>query len=121
MFLTGDFLAKHSEQLRDRRARHRRALRGALPRPGPLQRARLQGALDLNTQYDALYGPGNYIPNLFVTYWSFRLMIGFLPVRVIMAVVALWNRVLSARWISLACLVFAAWLHPAAAAVLAAA
>ncbi|WP_115684736.1 cytochrome ubiquinol oxidase subunit I [Corynebacterium senegalense] len=68
----------------------------------------LQGALDLNAQYEALYGPGNYIPNLFVTYWSFRLMIGFLVVPVIMAVVALWmtrkNRVPSARWISLACL-----------------
>ncbi|WP_033378029.1 cytochrome ubiquinol oxidase subunit I [Corynebacterium lubricantis] len=69
----------------------------------------LQGALELNAQYQDLYGPGNYIPNLFVTYWSFRLMIGFMVVPIIMALVALWktrkNRVPAARWIQIACLV----------------
>ncbi|MCT1585420.1 cytochrome ubiquinol oxidase subunit I [Corynebacterium sanguinis] len=68
----------------------------------------LQGAMDLNTQYQELYGPGNYIPNLFVTYWSFRLMIGFMAVPAIMAVVALWKtrkkRVPSENWIQIACL-----------------
>ncbi|AWB83894.1 cytochrome ubiquinol oxidase subunit I [Corynebacterium liangguodongii] len=68
----------------------------------------LQGAMDLNEYYQQLYGPGDYIPNLFVTYWSFRLMIGFMVVPVIMAIIALWmtrrRRVPSQRWIELACL-----------------
>lgn len=38
----------------------------------------LQGVNDLQAQMQALYGPGNYAPNLFVTYWSFRAMIGLM-------------------------------------------
>lgn len=38
----------------------------------------LEGVLDLQAKYSALYGPGNYAPNLFVTYWSFRAMIGLI-------------------------------------------
>lgn len=69
----------------------------------------LQGAMDLNSHYQDLYGPGNYIPNLFVTYWSFRLMIGFLAVPVVMSILALWmtrkkNRVPTQRWVQIACL-----------------
>ena len=69
----------------------------------------LQGAMDLNEQYQQLYGEGNYIPNLFVTYWSFRLMIGFMAVPAIMALVALWKtrakKVPAQRWIQTACLI----------------
>lgn len=38
----------------------------------------LEGVMDLQEQSEALYGPGNYSPNLFVTYWSFRAMIGLM-------------------------------------------
>ncbi|MEJ5920527.1 MULTISPECIES: cytochrome ubiquinol oxidase subunit I [unclassified Corynebacterium] len=38
----------------------------------------LEGVLDLQQKAEALYGPGNYSPNLFVTYWSFRAMIGLM-------------------------------------------
>ncbi|MGP5659757.1 cytochrome ubiquinol oxidase subunit I [Corynebacterium falsenii] len=38
----------------------------------------LQGVVDLQAKAEALYGPGNYAPNLFVTYWSFRAMIGLM-------------------------------------------
>ncbi|WP_080795499.1 cytochrome ubiquinol oxidase subunit I [Corynebacterium pacaense] len=38
----------------------------------------LEGVLDLQEKAEALYGPGNYAPNLFVTYWSFRAMIGLM-------------------------------------------
>ena len=31
----------------------------------------LQGVQDLQEQYEGQFGPGNYRPNLFVTYWSF--------------------------------------------------
>ncbi|MDO5030687.1 MAG: cytochrome ubiquinol oxidase subunit I [Corynebacterium sp.] len=38
----------------------------------------LQGVQDLQQQAEQLFGPGNYSPNLFVTYWSFRAMIGLM-------------------------------------------
>lgn len=38
----------------------------------------LQGVQDLQEKAEALFGPGNYSPNLFVTYWSFRAMIGLM-------------------------------------------
>jgi cytochrome d ubiquinol oxidase subunit I len=31
---------------------------------------------ELNAEYQALYGPGNYIPPVRTTFWSFRLMVG---------------------------------------------
>ena len=34
---------------------------------------------------DEQFGPGDYRPNLFVTYWSFRAMIGFLAIPVLFA------------------------------------
>lgn len=38
----------------------------------------LQGVQDLQEKAEAVFGPGNYSPNLFVTYWSFRAMIGLM-------------------------------------------
>ncbi len=36
----------------------------------------IQGIYDLQTQYEAEFGPGNYIPPVAVIYWSFRIMVG---------------------------------------------
>jgi cytochrome bd ubiquinol oxidase subunit I len=37
----------------------------------------VQGINDLQTQYEQQYGPGNYIPPaIWLTYWSFRAMVG---------------------------------------------
>ena len=63
--------------------------------------AELQGVDDLNAQYKEQFGEtapdihGNevavdYRPNLFVTYWSFRLMIGLAAFSAILALWALW-------------------------------
>ena len=64
----------------------------------------LEGVKDLQEKYEAKYGPGDYRPNLFVTYWSFRAMIGFLAFPVLFAVVALWltrrGRIPDQRWFS---------------------
>ncbi|MBY0790657.1 cytochrome ubiquinol oxidase subunit I [Corynebacterium pseudokroppenstedtii] len=38
----------------------------------------LKGVFELQKEAENLYGPGNYSPNLFVTYWSFRAMIGLM-------------------------------------------
>jgi len=36
----------------------------------------IQGAHELQAEFEERYGPGDYSPNVPVTYWSFRLMIG---------------------------------------------
>lgn len=36
----------------------------------------VKGMNQLQAEYEARYGPGNYIPPAVVTYWSFRLMVG---------------------------------------------
>jgi len=36
----------------------------------------VRGVNDVQAQYEALYGPGDYIPLMVVTYWSFRFMFG---------------------------------------------
>ena len=50
----------------------------------------LKGVNDLQREYEAKYGPGNYKPLLPVTYWSFRLMIGFGALSALLAVLGLW-------------------------------
>ena len=45
---------------------------------GKFSSVTLEGVVDLQEKAEALYGPGNYAPNLFVTYWSFRAMIGLM-------------------------------------------
>ena len=34
----------------------------------------MQGLNPLNEQYQQQYGPGRYIPNVFIQYWSMRVM-----------------------------------------------
>lgn len=62
----------------------------------------LAGVENLQTQYEQQFGPGDYRPNLFVTYWSFRAMIGLLLVPVAFALATLWltrrGRVPNQRW-----------------------
>ena len=36
----------------------------------------IQGIYDLQAQYEQKFGPGNYIPPVAVSYWSFRIMVG---------------------------------------------
>ncbi len=36
----------------------------------------VKGMNQINEEYQALYGPGNYIPPVRTTFWSFRLMVG---------------------------------------------
>ncbi|UMB72049.1 cytochrome ubiquinol oxidase subunit I [Mycobacterium paraterrae] len=57
---------------------------------GKVSGVTLQGVNDLQKHYQQRFGPGDYRPNLFVTYWSFRAMIGFLAVPVLFALSALW-------------------------------
>lgn len=62
----------------------------------------LQGVNDLQREYQEKFGPGDYRPNLFVTYWAFRAMIGLLLVPVAFALATLWltrrGRIPDQRW-----------------------
>jgi cytochrome d ubiquinol oxidase subunit I len=69
---------------------------------GQFEGVTLEGVNDLQQRYETQFGPGDYRPNLFVTYWSFRAMIGLLAVPALFAVVALWltrrGRLPRQRW-----------------------
>jgi cytochrome bd ubiquinol oxidase subunit I len=79
---------------------------GVLPylAEGKFSGVTLQGVTDLQKQYEMRYGPGDYRPNLFVTYWSFRMMIGLLAIPVLFALATLWctrrGRIPNQRWLS---------------------
>jgi cytochrome d ubiquinol oxidase subunit I len=62
----------------------------------------VQGMNELQAQYQKEYGPGNYIPNVFIQYWSMRLMA---YIAVLVMLFALWggwllykHRLDRARW-----------------------
>ncbi|ODR08300.1 cytochrome BD ubiquinol oxidase subunit I [Mycolicibacillus koreensis] len=80
---------------------------------GRLSGVTLQGIRDIQADYEQRFGPNDYRPNLFVTYWSFRAMIGLLAVPVLFALAALWctrrGRIPDQRWLSR----FALWTLPA--------
>jgi cytochrome bd ubiquinol oxidase subunit I len=67
----------------------------------------VEGINDLQAQYEQRYGPGEYVPYVPVTYWSFRLMIGFGGLAVVLALFALWRtrrgRLPAGRWFWVAC------------------
>jgi len=52
------------------------------------------GIDDLQAKYEAKYGPGDYEPNIAVTYWTFRIMVGtaFLSGLVGFIAALLWRR-----------------------------
>jgi cytochrome bd ubiquinol oxidase subunit I len=50
----------------------------------------VQGINNLQQAYEKLYGPGSYNPNVPLTYWTFRLMIGVGMTAVALAVLLLW-------------------------------
>jgi len=49
----------------------------------------VRGINELQTEYEALYGPGNYVPPVAISYWSFRIMVGAGTIMVIAAGYAL--------------------------------
>src|SRR5215212_5008308 len=69
---------------------------------GKFEGVTLQGVKDLQQSYQERFGPGDYRPNLFVTYWAFRAMIGLMLVPVAFALAALWltrrGRMPRRRW-----------------------
>ncbi|GAA0522369.1 cytochrome ubiquinol oxidase subunit I [Paractinoplanes deccanensis] len=66
----------------------------------------VEGIDNLQAEYEQKYGPGEYAPSIPVTYWSFRLMMGFGILTMAVALVALWamrrGRTPTSRWLWLA-------------------
>jgi cytochrome bd ubiquinol oxidase subunit I len=52
--------------------------------------AKVQGIDNLQAQYQAQFGPGNYMPLVPVIYWSFRIMVGVGLLAALIAIVMLW-------------------------------
>jgi len=50
----------------------------------------VEGINDLQAQYTEQFGPGEYTPIIWVTYWSFRWMIGLGALSALISVVGLW-------------------------------
>lgn len=50
----------------------------------------VEGLNDLQAQYTASFGPGDYMPVIWITYWAFRWMIGLGMLSVLVALVGLW-------------------------------
>ena len=50
----------------------------------------VEGVNDLQRAYVAEFGEGNYIPNIPLAYWSFRLMMGFGALAAMFALLSLW-------------------------------
>jgi cytochrome d ubiquinol oxidase subunit I len=71
---------------------------------GRINDVTLQGVRNIQQDYQHRFGPNDYRPNLFVTYWSFRAMIGLLAIPVLFALIALWltrrGRIPNQRWLS---------------------
>jgi cytochrome d ubiquinol oxidase subunit I len=51
----------------------------------------VKGINDLQEEYVAKYGPGDYKPNIPLAYWSFRLMMGFGAIAFGLALLTLWQ------------------------------
>jgi cytochrome d ubiquinol oxidase subunit I len=50
----------------------------------------VEGINDLQAQYVQAYGPGDYTPTVWITYWAFRWMIALGMLHVLIAVAGLW-------------------------------
>jgi cytochrome d ubiquinol oxidase subunit I len=64
--------------------------------------AKIEGINNIQAAYTAKYGPGDYTPNIPLTYWTFRLMIGVGMLAALAAVWLLWGfrkgRLPKGRW-----------------------
>ena len=53
--------------------------------------ATVEGILDVQADEVAAYGPGSYVPVVWLAYWMFRLMIGFGVLSSLVALLVLWR------------------------------
>jgi cytochrome d ubiquinol oxidase subunit I len=49
----------------------------------------VKGMNELQAEYEQLYGPGDYVPPVTITYWAFRVMMGVGLVMILLSLIAL--------------------------------
>jgi cytochrome bd ubiquinol oxidase subunit I len=68
----------------------------------------VEGLNEVNAQYQQEYGPGNYVPNVFIQYWSMRVMAYLAVIIFLVAAWGVWllrrRRLGSARWFLWVCI-----------------
>jgi cytochrome bd ubiquinol oxidase subunit I len=66
----------------------------------------VEGLNEVNAQYQKQYGPGDYVPNVFIQYWSMRVMAYLAALVLLLAVWGAWaiwrHRLERSRWFLLA-------------------
>ncbi|CAM5456509.1 Cytochrome bd-II oxidase subunit 1 OS=Tsukamurella paurometabola OX=2061 GN=appC PE=3 SV=1 [Tsukamurella paurometabola] len=69
----------------------------------------LKGVTELQAEAVEKFGPGDYRPNLFVSYWAFRAMMGWSVGSGVLALAGLWvtrrKRIPDQKWFSRICLI----------------
>jgi cytochrome d ubiquinol oxidase subunit I len=67
---------------------------------------KVTGLSPLQAQYSKRYGPGNYVPNVFIQYWSMRVMAYIAALVFLLSVWGLWltrrKRLATSRWFLIA-------------------
>jgi cytochrome d ubiquinol oxidase subunit I len=62
----------------------------------------VRGVYDIQAEYEAKYGPGDYIPLMVVTYWTFRIMMSFGFLMILLTAFFLWSNsrsdISNAKW-----------------------
>ena len=62
----------------------------------------MEGLNEVNAQYQKEYGPGNYVPNVFIQYWSMRVMAYLGALVLLLALWGAWavwrHRLERSRW-----------------------
>lgn len=53
----------------------------------------IKGLNELQKEYEAQYGPGNYIPPVRTTFWSFRIMVGAGTLMILLALLGTWRSI----------------------------
>jgi cytochrome bd ubiquinol oxidase subunit I len=51
----------------------------------------VKGIRNLQAEYEAQYGPGNYVPSVITAYWSFRIMVGAGMAMLLLSAYTLWS------------------------------
>ncbi|HEY5277836.1 MAG TPA: cytochrome ubiquinol oxidase subunit I [Coriobacteriia bacterium] len=89
VFATGDFTANPGHTNRNLKIPHALSLLATRTWDG-----KVLGINQLQEQYVARYGPGNYVPYVAVVYWSFRIMVYLFGAMALFALVGLilWRR-----------------------------
>ncbi|HSK60415.1 MAG TPA: cytochrome ubiquinol oxidase subunit I [Actinomycetospora sp.] len=68
----------------------------------------VEGINDVQRDSEARFGPGDYRPNVPVAYWTFRVMVGFGALALLLALAGLWlqrgGRIPTTRWFTWAAL-----------------